>query len=55
MNELAKNIIIMAAGAIICKGFYESGRNRGVKECKLLLETAIGVANAVTKGDEGES
>lgn len=55
MNEFAKNIVIMAAGAIICKGFYESGRKKGVKECKLLLETAIGAVNAVTKGNEEES
>ena len=55
MNELAKNILVMAIGGIICKGFYESGRNRGIKECKLLVETAVGVANAVTKGDEEES
>ena len=55
MNELVKNILIMTAGALICKGFYESGRNRGIKECKLIVETAVGVANAVTKGNEEES
>ena len=55
MREALKYAVTMAAGVLICKGIYESGRKQGIKECKIIMETAIGVAEAVEKKGKEES